>query len=375
MNAMNAIDSPHQDRYPGGYQWFDADTVVQLQARAPVATASIAESDFVLSTGLAMGAYNFETYSPPLNLFLLFAETRDTKEDIKRFADGYGLLGLNDSEGAVVLAIEPEKGVVGTGEMLSAWRRELCEMRRAVRLWSALREAQSGDVTVLSEHIRWPRNDLVYYDSHPDRPIPPETRLLGILGPYQKVRTDDKTDDLRTFAVIASKTHNPEWLRCFRVDDCLMPAKYYLQRNVNQQLKTRVSPQLLGNVRRNRPDTLALFFVPQSLLGLMWLQLAEAVNGNRGYRQCSACKTWMVISPEGSGQRSSRFTCSNACRMKVYYGRIVEAQRLAQQGRSIPEIAQRLNTTHEKVRGWIERRIRPAGGGSRNQRSKPLIAS
>jgi len=157
----------------------------------------------------------------------------------------------------------------------------------------------------------------------------------------------------------------------FRAGDCLMPAKYYLQKIANQQLKARVSPQQLWNVRRERPEALVLFFVPQSLLGLMWLQLAEAVNGNRAYRQCSACKTWMVISPEGIGRRSGRFTCSNACRMKVYYGRIVEARRLAQQGRPIPEIAKRLNTTNQKVRGWIERPIRPAGGGSRNRRSKP----
>jgi len=269
-----------------------------------------------------------------------------------------------------MLAVEPKKGAVGTGEMLSAWRRELCEMRRAVRLWTALREAQSGDMATLSNQIRWVRNDFVYYDSHMDHPLPPEARRLGIPGAVQR-RLADRRDDLRTFAVIASKEHNPEWLKLFRAGDCLMPAKYYLQRIANQQLKARVSPQLRWNVRGERPEALALFFVPQSLLGLMWLQLAEAVNGNRAYRQCSACKTWMVISPEGIGRRSSRFTCSNACRMKVYYGRIVEARRLAQQGRPIPEIAKRLNTTNQKVGGWTERRIRLTGGRSHKQRSKP----
>ena len=91
-----------------------------------------------------------------------------------------------------------------------------------------------------------------------------------------------------------------------------MPAKYYLQKTVNENLRNRVSPQLLWNVRRNRPRGLALFFVPQSLIGLMWLQLAQAVNGNKQYRQCLACKTWMLISRETAGKRSSRFSCSNA---------------------------------------------------------------
>ena len=91
-----------------------------------------------------------------------------------------------------------------------------------------------------------------------------------------------------------------------------MPAKYYLQKTVNENLRNRVSPQLLWNVRRNRPRGLALFFVPQSLIGLMWLQLAQAVNGNKQYRQCLAGKTWMLISRETAGKRSSRFSCSNA---------------------------------------------------------------
>ena len=105
----------------------------------------------------------------------------------------------------------------------------------------------------------------------------------------------------------------------------LRPAQYYLQKIVNEHLKTHVSPQLLWNVKGGRPDKLGLFFVPQSLLGFMWLQFAEAINGNRTYRQCSACHTWMVITPEGIGKRSSRLTCSNACRMKVYYGRMAQA--------------------------------------------------
>ena len=135
---MNAIDSTHQYRYPGGYQWFDADTVVQPQAHATVATASMAthESDFVLSTGLPTGAYDFETYSPPLNLFLLFAETRDTKEEIKRFADHYGLLGLDQGDGRVMFPVgpwsgSPRKSALGNGELMSAWRREVCEIGRA----------------------------------------------------------------------------------------------------------------------------------------------------------------------------------------------------------------------------------------------------
>jgi DNA-binding transcriptional regulator YiaG len=58
--------------------------------------------------------------------------------------------------------------------------------------------------------------------------------------------------------------------------------------------------------------------------------------------------------------------------MKVYYGRMVEARRLAQLGISAPEIARRLNTTLQTVHGWIKMRAHPLGGGSsRNQRKIP----
>jgi hypothetical protein len=360
---MNAIDDAPQWRYPGGYQWFDADAAL-LQPKIEPSPRATSQPDFVLTTGLSAGTYESERYLPSPNLFLLFADTPDTKEGIRSFADLYGLLGLNGPDGAVMLPIgplygSPRKRALSTGELFSAWRREAREMRQAVSLWSALREAQSGDMTRLSTHIRWAGNNLVYYDDQPDRPLPAEARLLGIASLFRKRTADNHEDGFRTVAVIASEKLNPHWLKLFRFGDYLMPAKYYLQKLVNEQLKARVSPQLLWNLRRNRPD-LALFFVPQNLLGLMWLQLAEAVNGNRGYRQCSACGTWMVITPEGTGSRSSRFTCSNACRMKVYYGRRVEARRLYQQGLPVREIARRLNTARQMVHGWVKGRKPPS---------------
>jgi len=170
--------------------------------------------------------------------------------------------------------------------------------------------------------------------------------------------------------VIASAELNSEWLKLFRVGDCLMPAKYYLQKTVNENLRNRVSPQLLWNVRRNRPHGLALFFVPQSLIGLMWLQLAQAVNGNKQYRQCLACKTWMLISRETAGKRSSRFSCSNACRMKVYYGRIVQARDLRRQGLSVRQIAGRLTADEQAVRRWIKASAQTRQAGTQTGKTR-----
>lgn len=166
-------------------------------------------------------------------------------------------------------------------------------------------------------------------------------------------REGGDADEERTLAVIASPAINPGWLRWFRPGDSAMPARYYLQKSVNEKLKTRVSPKLLWNVRRNRPHDLALYFVPENLLGAIWLELAEVINGNKPLRQCAACKTWIVISTEGVGNRSNRFTCSNACRMKIYYQRKLEARRLRQQGLSVKQIAKSLGANAERVRLWV----------------------
>jgi hypothetical protein len=58
-------------------------------------------------------------------------------------------------------------------------------------------------------------------------------------------KDDDSKDELRTVAVIASRQLNSEWLKLFRIGDCLMAAKYYLQRIVNEHLMGAASPQLL----------------------------------------------------------------------------------------------------------------------------------
>jgi hypothetical protein len=80
----------------------------------------------------------------------------------------------------------------------------------------------------------------------------------------------------------------------------------------------------------------------------------QAVNGNKQYRQCLACKTWMLISRESAGKRSSRSSCSNACRMKVYYGRKIQARNLHRKGLSVSQIADRLGADAQAVRLWIK---------------------
>jgi hypothetical protein len=228
-------------------------------------------------------------------------------------------------------------------------------MRDATNLWSAIRQSAAGDSRSLARHVKWLESDFVYYDSDPHVPLPPTSWLLGIPpdGRANSFGEEADTGELRTLAVIASRAHNSEWLRWFRAGECAMPARYYLQQSVNEKLRNRVSPKLLWNVPRSRPQDLALYLVSDNLLGAVWLQFAELINGNKPLRRCAACQSWIVISTEGTGRRSNRSTCSNACRMKIYEQRKKEAQRLRQQGLSAREIARLLRADQERVRKWI----------------------
>ena len=356
---LPAIDYINLYRYPGGYQWVSGEMV-------PGDACSRLRSDYVLTVGLPEGSYNLDLYKPPPNLFLTLAETPLSQEAIKQFADHYGLLGLSAGKGAVPLALKmapgvapsttgAEKRALGTGELFSSWHEQIRAIRDATTLWSAIQRAAAGDSHQLIRHIKWLREDFVYYNSHPDYPLPRASLLLGI-PPDTKASSfhqDPEIGDLRTLARIATPLENSEWLKRFRAGDCIMPARYYLQKTINEQLKNRVSPKLLWNVQRNRPHDLALYFVPENLLGVAWLQFAEVINGNKPIRQCAACKSWIVVSTEGAGKRSNRSTCSNACRMKVYYDRQLKARELRDESLSVKQIAKSLGTTEKSVRSWL----------------------
>jgi hypothetical protein len=365
---MNAIDDSTHRRHPGGYRWIP-------NLGAPIARPRGAGRDDPKRREPALvpvRPFEFEQYRPPADLFLKFAEIEETPEAVKNFADQYGLLGLqNPEQGAVIGGVDlvtagsnPTGGAgsgsqvpqaFSPGERFSVWQVQIAKLRNAVMLWSALYEAERGKAARLRRHLQWPSDSFVYFDSHPHLPAPPLARFMGLEPGHVASPKPDTLPDIgrREIAVIASQRTSPEWLKFFRSGDRILPARYYLQKTVNEALLNRVSPRLLWNVKRGLPRSLGLYFVPTNLLGLMWLQFAEAIVGTRSFRQCSACKTWIVISRAKEGSRSSRFTCSTACRMRLYYQRQADARRLRGKGIPVTEIARRLSAKPEKVRRWI----------------------
>jgi hypothetical protein len=338
--------------YEGGYQWQEAPDK-HLRVPPPFADAnSAAKKGWALTTGRPRHTYQERVYFPPANLFLRFSETEPSKEGIKAFADQYGLLGLEEGEGYLHFVPSSEAGEGGSnpdsrsetsgallvsGESLAVWRIRIRDMCIAVDLWTMLRQAENGSDQELRRYVKWQGADRVLYE-----------------------KSEDEPKNYRTTAVIASPQVRPEVLRRFSPGSVVGPAQYYLQRLINHSLRSAVSPSLLWSLPRRRsaearpaPRTLGLYFVPESLLGYMWLQLAEAVTARTRFRRCKVCGTWMLLAARGEGSRISRLTCSNTCRMRLYQERMEQAAQLFAKGKTVEQIARTLVAEPNRVRRWV----------------------
>jgi hypothetical protein len=267
-------------------------------------------------------------YKPEPGLFLKFASVdADSDPDILKFASEYGLLG-----GSPLIAPEPPKGETRqtiTGELRSHWQNHLHDMKAAVSLWQAIREKDTG---LLARCIEWRSDQHITYVWPP---------------------SSDWQTPWSIHATIASPS-DTELLKRFRTGDVVMPARIYLQKVVNARLHEQVAPRILW-ISPERVK-MGLYIVPDSLIGCLWLQLATALAEFNKFQLCEECGKPMLVAPEGSGFRSNRKTCSNACRIRVYAGRKAEARRLREQKLTVREIAKRLDTGVEQVKRWIAKR-------------------
>jgi hypothetical protein len=308
----------------GGYTWIQAEASPLRDVEEDVE-----ETEF-LTDGVSLGGrWERKRYTPLqtyTGLFLTFAATSPTKDGIQAFASEYGPLG-GDVSIPIVLPTKQE----GRGETLAAWYSEMVDMYQTVTLWKMVK---GNDLRNLKKYIQWSGSEAVGYDSHPDLPRdqPPPA------------------GEIHVRAGIATQ-HEPDLLARFRPGDLVQPALHYIQSVVNRHLQGRVSPRLLWKRESTWP---VLSFVPGSLIGALWLQFAQTINGKTDHRECAQCRRWFEVSPTVA--RKSRLFCSNACRSRAYRHRQEEARRLHTCGLSLKEIARQLGTNTATAKGWIKRK-------------------
>lgn len=218
-----------------------------------------------------------------------FAAIEPSPEEIMEFANEFGRLG------APVAQTVKSNSRFMQGESFLAWRDQIRRMRRALDIWQAVKER---DLDALETHIVW-REGEVYYQSH--------LHLLKKKRPPSDAR----------WTSIASQELQPELFSSLQEGDVFVPAQLWLQSEVNQGLKGGAWSRLLWESEGF--SSLGLFIVPRSLIAALWLQLAQAISGNRELRSCPACEEWFEITPEKA--RTNRLYCSDACKSRAFRNR------------------------------------------------------
>jgi hypothetical protein len=243
------------------------------------------------------GSWIYQPLIENPGLFREFAELRG-KDDIRKFADRYGVLFDNYSKKDNI----KEKGTywsVGAfrGTSLIVWQREIADMRILVAIWDSI---TSNNLADLKQIVVW-NNRAVKY------------------------------------RIVTPKYHGSKWLalsgvpHLFGEGDLLLPARYALQREINKRLSDEVnesdrrrpsdefngSDQQIACVARlvwNADGSQSLAIVPPNLLGAMWLQFAQFASGAYQLKRCLCGRYFQTGA--GAKKRKDAITCSDACRQR-----------------------------------------------------------
>jgi hypothetical protein len=310
-----------------GYQWVRAKTAPGEQLQAT--------DRFLIAEALPGELTNVIEYTPLQErnaLFVTFAEVDLSEPAIRSFANEFGWLG-GDVAVDILMDRRDDLTSVGVpvtiGEPLTKWTAEILSMRRMMSLWNSLKKP---DLAPLGRFIHWKDDDGVYYDSHPELP-------------------DNQVPAGRLRRWIAARQIKPDTFFRFQPGDILAPAWSLLQQIVDEKLVQHgVYARLLWNAEHT---SLSRRMVPNNLAGCIWLQFAGAIEGKKDYRQCRNCRKWFQIGGD-RGARADKKFCSLSCKATAHRKKREEALRLFSTDMPVKEIARRLDTDLNTVKGWLK---------------------
>src|SRR4051794_10697446 len=145
---------------------------------------------------------------------------------------------------------------------------------------------------------------------------------------------------------------DPELLERIPPGDVLQASLAHVRRRLDHHLRQhggRAAATMAWDAERGRP---LLRFAAPTLLGALWLQLADAVTHQRSYGRCRTCGKWFEVAPEAS--RSHKRFCSTTCRSNAYRQRQDVARRLHfEEKKTFEEIAEELDCKVQAAKRWI----------------------
>lgn len=251
-------------------------------------------------------------------LYREFAElnTAHLLPEILKFANKWGTLGGNKS--VQVELVDEEFNPINDkqyswAEMPGSWLEEILEMRMALEIWDMVR---SNDRESLIDLIYWEDGGIYWKHRVGDHDTETldDDDLVWSVDVETGERSVSRINGLQeTKALVSVDEYHPERRFHLDPDQPGSAANYVIGDIVSDGLAARVSAQLEPPTSGAMPT---IRLVPDSLIGALWLQFANAVNGNIDYKRCEECRTWLEISP-GAG-RPDRSYCSDACRMRAY---------------------------------------------------------
>jgi hypothetical protein len=273
------------------------------------------------------GLRRWEPFDEEPALFRIFAETDPTPEGILGFVNRYGpLLGPANFFGSA------DAQSVGAIRCMILWLRHL------LHLWDSI---EDNDLKALRQIVQF-RNGTIYF----------QKVLMQAASGHAHYRLD--WNPARTRA-----TPGKAWLEAtppFSLSDVRALAMLCLSGELGSELhadcRIVVRPQVRVGVVQEY-DRPAFVIAPTSLWGLLVLQFAKAVEGERRYQRCAVCRRWFLLAP--GINRADRQTCSGTCRNRLYFQRQQRAREMHAQGKTPREIARELGSDVKKVRAWIKK--------------------
>jgi hypothetical protein len=210
------------------------------------------------------------------NLFRQFSALSPHHKAIARFASRYGLLGHK-----VPLIYPNQPGQpLQEGESLQFWQREIQEMAILVELWDLVRYEREE-----------PLSKIILWRNHP----------RSIIFKWQENRQSLIASDLL-----------PDGVSCtqWEYKDVIGPARYYLCRQINERLRSHVSPSILPFLDGE------IYMFPDSLLSAMYVMFALEVSGRiHPAIQCRGCGVYFVPT------HKRQVYHDDACRKLTHYYR------------------------------------------------------
>jgi hypothetical protein len=122
---------------------------------------------------------------------------------------------------------------------------------------------------------------------------------------------------------------------------------------LDAELRSLTRCAMTWDARRRQP---ALSVQPNSLLGCLYLQLAQTVDRGAACRtgRCLYCQRRFLLAP-GVG-RADRSTCSDSCRVSLHKQRGRRAAELRAAGKGLRQIAEELGVETGMVKRWLHKK-------------------